>query len=65
METYLASKCSTENEDFGVESGGGSANDGKINKVHHHIPTRAICPICGREEEGSHHALVACMHACG
>lgn len=34
-----------------------------LGKVEHHIGVRAICPICGVEEETSFHALVTCGHA--
>lgn len=33
------------------------------NKVFCHLVTQAPCPVCGKEDEGSHYALVACMHA--
>ena len=32
-------------------------------KMLRHLATRSTCPVCGREEEGSYHALVACSHA--
>ena len=32
-------------------------------KVLRHIPTTSTCRLCGLEEEGTFHALVACEHA--
>ena len=32
-------------------------------KRFRHLSTRSTCPLCGIEEEGSYHALVACPHA--
>ena len=60
MEVYMASKGPAKDEHFVMEGRVRSYLPTEKNKVRHHIPTRATCPICGREEEGSHRALVAC-----
>lgn len=33
------------------------------NKVYHHLTTVGRCWVCGRENEGTYHALVTCPQA--